>query len=917
MKILTRASSAILLALSAGSALTAMDAPAPNTWTNTSGVTIRGEFQRIVTDTLVIRKDDKELKIPLATLSPASRDQALRVVITPDNGPAPTGVTTTTLPDPFPNCAPRVTDREAVIETGKPGRTPSVLFGQYDVELDPLAVESFTQPAHGKTTRNADGTFNYESLDGFTGDDSFTFTLNDGRGGKGTATMRLHVIKPGGQWASTCFLGLTEVTAGGKPIGDGKSCLTPRVVDWNGDGKPDLLVGEHGGVTFYQNIGTVKAPEFAPGVRLAAGGQPLEFACARVSIAVVDFDHDGVLDLIVTPSSDRKPRWLRRVNGELAAPVILKTTDGADLVAADIRCEMADWNGDGMADLLTGTGSGEVMICYQNANRTFAPPIAKLDGENRGISGSYNINIRVTDINLDSIPDLVDSYNWGNINFHINTGSTKRPAIPSAGQFAVAAVGGAALDLHQLTNGPIVDFADLNGDGATDLVMGGEGGGRIRLAYGRSGANCLPDLARVLAAHPKDLGTYLADKANEAAKSEMQTLMATLYDYVTGFATPSQKLQLRDDLAKIITTHPQYLKRQKLDLKQQPGIPSLAAQLWLTMLMTGPDEPAVRRQVADAAGFTGGYRRLLEDIGVIYIENNENPYGAEAIWQWMRTIPREVYPGTGITAADWLGGKVFLMRGHLKNTFNGKPVDGGEYAFGPDARPVIGDRGSENWFMTVVHHEVSHDVDAYVRRHPELDRRWHQMLLLAGGPDMRADPATGGVSWDLTRQHFKDAGLWDGDPTHWDAALKGFWENGPGKPWREFGLMRGGIDWFLVSPQESLATQGNQHWNSTEGRIQVAIDRFNKGYTSDLTEVLFFLDIWSVGLNKVRFCENDNANNQVFRYAQVRRTAKSHIDRIDFGNGYSYEFKVDDKGVTTGLVHVPSPAAAPGLPQGK
>ena len=61
------------------------------------------------------------------------------------------------------------------------------------------------------------------------------------------------------------------------------------------------------------------------------------------------------------------------------------------------------------------------------------------------------------------------------------------------------------------------------------------------------------------------------------------------------------------------------------------------------------------------------------------------------------------------------------MRGHMKNTFNGKPVDDGEYGFGEDAREVIGDRGSENWFMTVVHHEACHDLDAYVRKSPDLN----------------------------------------------------------------------------------------------------------------------------------------------------------------------------------------------------
>ncbi|MBE3133299.1 MAG: hypothetical protein IMZ55_07480, partial [Acidobacteria bacterium] len=49
-------------------------------------------------------------------------------------------VTTTWLPDPFPNLAPRALDRQAIVEVATPRRTPSVLLGVYDVANDPLSV---------------------------------------------------------------------------------------------------------------------------------------------------------------------------------------------------------------------------------------------------------------------------------------------------------------------------------------------------------------------------------------------------------------------------------------------------------------------------------------------------------------------------------------------------------------------------------------------------------------------------------------------------------------------------------------------------------------------------------------------------------------------------------------------------------
>ncbi len=117
--------------------------------------------------------------------------------------------------------------------------------------------------------------------------------------------------------------------------------------------------------------------------------------------------------------------------------------------------------------------------------------------------------------------------------------------------------------------------------------------------------------------------------------------------------------------------------------------------------------------------------------------------------------------------------------------------------------------------------------------------------------------------------------------------------------------MRGNIPWFYDAVQESLATQGNQHWNTTEGRLEVAIDRWMNGYKSNLTEVLFFLDIWSVGLSKTLFYETDDACNQVIRFAKLGRTNSGAIHRIDLGDRF-YHFSVDDMGTVIDVLHVPT-----------
>jgi hypothetical protein len=76
---------------------------------------------------------------------------------------------------------------------------------------------------------------------------------------------KLPILKPG-----------ARLMIGDKPISVGHTAC-PEVLDWNNDGKKDLLVGtfNDGKVMLFLNRGTDAAPVFDKGEALQAGGQEL------------------------------------------------------------------------------------------------------------------------------------------------------------------------------------------------------------------------------------------------------------------------------------------------------------------------------------------------------------------------------------------------------------------------------------------------------------------------------------------------------------------------------------------------------------------------------------------------------------------------------------------------------------------
>ncbi|MCF6358940.1 MAG: VCBS repeat-containing protein, partial [Draconibacterium sp.] len=223
--------------------------------------------------------------------------------------------------------------------------------------------------------------------------------------------------------------------------------ITPTSVDWDGDGDIDLIVGdEDGRVAFIENIGNIieGVPQFKQPEYLKQQAEFVKFG-ALVTPVSVDWDNDGDED-IVCGSSAGYVGFIENLNGEnppkWAAPVKLKADGKTIRFQAGINgsiqgtaeakwgyttISVADWDGDGLNDLLANSIWGKVEW-FRNTGSEKSPVLTFMGGVN---------------IDWGAEPAKKPEWNWWN---------------PEKGKF--------------VTQWRTTPYAiDWNKDGMTDLVM--------------------------------------------------------------------------------------------------------------------------------------------------------------------------------------------------------------------------------------------------------------------------------------------------------------------------------------------------------------------------------------------------------------------------------------------------------------
>ncbi len=275
------------------------------------------------------------------------------------------------------------------------------------------------------------------------------------------------LVKPAHADSTPSFTAFATTPFGLIDVGDDCS---PRLVDIDGDGDLDALIGNYdGNVIFFRNTGSAVAPAFAASsinpfglVDVGTGAKP-DFA---------DIDGDGDLDAFI--GRDEGTIVFFRNTGTALAPAFTASSlnpFGLVDVGAYAAPTFADIDGDGDLDLFIGNSGGNT-IFFRNTGTAVAPAFA---APSLNAFGLADVGTRAApafaDIDGDGDLDAFIGNHDGDIIFFQNTGTALAPA------FAASSVN--LVGLANVGQRAVLSFADIDSDGDLDAFIGNQGGNTV------------------------------------------------------------------------------------------------------------------------------------------------------------------------------------------------------------------------------------------------------------------------------------------------------------------------------------------------------------------------------------------------------------------------------------------------------
>ena len=186
-------------------------------------------------------------------------------------------------------------------------------------------------------------------------------------------------------------------TVDGKSLEMDLQMITPTAIDWDGDGDSDLIVGdEDGRVALIEHAGKVndRLPVFQPPLYFKQEADELKFG-ALAAPAACDWDGDGDIDLLCGNTAGyiglfenlsgpgvERPKWAASRLLEADGKVIRIQAGSNGSIQGPCEAKWgyttltaADWDGDGLTDLVVNSIWGKVHW-YRNIGTRTAPRLA-------------------------------------------------------------------------------------------------------------------------------------------------------------------------------------------------------------------------------------------------------------------------------------------------------------------------------------------------------------------------------------------------------------------------------------------------------------------------------------------------------------------------------------------------------------
>ncbi|HET7111971.1 MAG TPA: VCBS repeat-containing protein [Gemmatimonadales bacterium] len=241
----------------------------------------------------------------------------------------------------------------------------------------------------------------------------------------------------------------------------------PAVADVDGDGDPDLVLGNRisqhnprtGALEYFENQGSKDKPEWHATGALDISGT------FNYAPALGDLDGDGKPDMILG-TWQSVLAWYR--NTGAAGPSRFVIADSAIVTltrGSNATPTLADVDHDGDLDLFVGEGSGTINF-YRNDGTKQQPKFVLVSDEYAGIEAGRRSAPALMDVDGDGDLDLLVGNESGVMQLYRNAGTRSAPDFRQDTSFV----------LHGSFNA-IPAVADMDGDGRPELLLGGSGGG--------------------------------------------------------------------------------------------------------------------------------------------------------------------------------------------------------------------------------------------------------------------------------------------------------------------------------------------------------------------------------------------------------------------------------------------------------